>query len=146
MIIFPAIDIRGGKCVRLIQGDYSKETVYGDSPVDMARIWEKKGATYIHIVDLDGAKSGHSQNKDVIREIVTEVNVPVQVGGGIRSMEVIRQYLSYGVSRVILGTSAIDDLSFVTEAVKTFTSQVAISLDARNGLLSTEGWTETSTT
>jgi len=146
MIIFPAIDIRGGKCVRLIQGDYSKETVYGDSPIDMARIWEKKGATYIHVVDLDGAKSGHSQNKDVIREIVTEVNVPVQVGGGIRSMEVIRQYLSYGVSRVILGTSAIDDLSFVTEAVKTFTSQVAISLDARNGLLATEGWTETSTT
>lgn len=146
MIIFPAIDIRGGKCVRLIQGDYSKETIYGDSAVEMARLWENKGAMYIHIVDLDGAKSGRSQNAHVIQQIAAEVNVPIQVGGGIRSMEVIRQYLSYGVTRVILGTSAIDNLSFVTKAAKAFPSKIAVSLDARNGLLATEGWTETSST
>ncbi len=145
MIIFPAIDIRGGKCVRLEQGDYHKETVYGNSPVQMAKRWQEKGAKYIHIVDLDGAKSGVSQNAQAIKAIAEVLNVPIQVGGGIRSLEVIEQYISFGVARVIIGTAAIDDPNFLREATKKYTKQIAVSLDARNGRLATDGWTDTST-
>lgn len=145
MIIFPAIDIRGGKCVRLQQGDYNKETVYGDSPVEMAKQWQDKGAEYIHIVDLDGAKSGVSQNAQAIKDIAGELNVPIQVGGGIRSLEVIEQYISFGVARIIIGTAAISNQRFLREAMKKYPTQIAVSLDARNGLLATDGWTDTST-
>src|SRR5690625_2678757 len=144
MIIFPAIDILDGNCVRLIQGDYNQESIYGDSPVAMAQKWEQLGAQYIHIVDLNGAKSGESINKDIIHDIAQTVNVPVQVGGGIRTLETIKGYVDSGVSRVIIGTAAITDKEFLREAVKTYGDKVAVSVDARNGYVATDGWTDTS--
>ncbi|HLR60971.1 MAG TPA: 1-(5-phosphoribosyl)-5-[(5-phosphoribosylamino)methylideneamino]imidazole-4-carboxamide isomerase [Lentibacillus sp.] len=144
MILFPAIDIRNGKCVRLIQGDYNKEKIYNDSPADAAQKWEKNQAEFLHIVDLDGAKDGVSANIETIRKIVDATNIPVQVGGGIRSMDIIRKYLSAGVDRVIIGTAAINDKSFLEEAISTFGNKIAVSIDARNGRVATDGWTETS--
>ncbi|WP_010529314.1 1-(5-phosphoribosyl)-5-[(5-phosphoribosylamino)methylideneamino]imidazole-4-carboxamide isomerase [Lentibacillus jeotgali] len=144
MILFPAIDIRNGKCVRLIQGDYNKEKIYNDSPVDQARQWERNQAEYLHIVDLDGAKDGASANIETIRKIAEATTIPVQVGGGIRSMNTIRQYLSAGVDRVIVGTAAIHDKAFLKEALSTYGDQIAVSIDARNGRVATDGWTETS--
>lgn len=144
MIIFPAIDILKGKCVRLIQGDYNREKVYSDSPVDMAKQWETKGAEFIHIVDLDGAKSGKSINEEIIIEIAKSVNVPIQVGGGIRSMETVKTYLDNGVKRVIIGTAAIEDEAFLKEAVDTYGERIVVSLDAKNGYIATDGWTDTS--
>lgn len=144
-LIYPAIDIRGGKCVRLIQGDYNQETVYGDSPVDMAKQWEEQGAAWVHLVDLDGAKAGAPVNDQVILEIAQSLKVPVQVGGGIRNMEQVARYLDGGVSRIILGTSAIQDRPFVEEALKQYGgSRIAIGIDARNGFVATHGWLETS--
>lgn len=144
-IIYPAIDIRGGKCVRLLQGDYNQETVYGDSPVEMAKQWEEQGASWIHLVDLDGAKQGAPANHEIILEIARTVNVPVQVGGGIRNMEHVQMYLDGGVARVILGTSAIQDRPFVEEALSQYGgAKVAIGIDARNGYVATHGWLETS--
>jgi len=144
MIIFPAIDILDGQCVRLIQGDYNREKVYSNSPVDMAKQWEAKGAEYIHIVDLNGAKSGESVNKDIIIEIAGTVSIPIQVGGGIRTIDTIKNYLENGVSRVIIGTAAINDQAFLKEAVETFGEKIAVSLDARGGYVATDGWTDTS--
>jgi phosphoribosylformimino-5-aminoimidazole carboxamide ribotide isomerase len=144
MILFPAIDIRGGKCVRLTQGDYNKEKIYGDSPTAMAAQWQEKGAEYIHTVDLDGAKTGDSLNIDAIKEIAANTNIPVQVGGGIRSLDIIEDYLSAGVSRVIIGTAAINNKGFLKEAVEKYGSKIAVSIDARNGYVATDGWTETS--
>ncbi|MCG7344552.1 1-(5-phosphoribosyl)-5-[(5-phosphoribosylamino)methylideneamino]imidazole-4-carboxamide isomerase [Sporosarcina sp. ACRSL] len=144
MILFPAIDIRGGKCVRLIQGDYDQETVYNDSPSDVAVEWERQGAEYIHVVDLDGAKTGDSLNKEAIAEIAKAVNVPVQVGGGIRSMETIDSHIANGVSRVIIGTAAVQDPDFLKDAVAKYGEKIAVSIDARNGFVATDGWTETS--
>lgn len=144
MIIFPAIDILDGQCVRLIQGDYNREKVYSNSPVDMAKQWEKKGAEYIHIVDLNGAKTGVSINKEIIKEIANTVSIPVQVGGGIRSVDTIKYYLENGVSRVIVGTAAINNQQFLQEAVETFGEKIAVSIDARNGYVATDGWTDTS--
>ncbi|MGJ9459484.1 1-(5-phosphoribosyl)-5-[(5-phosphoribosylamino)methylideneamino]imidazole-4-carboxamide isomerase [Oceanobacillus sp. CF4.6] len=145
MILFPAIDIRGGKCVRLTQGDYNKEKIYGDSPTAMASQWQQKGAEYIHTVDLDGAKTGDSLNLDAIKEIAANTNIPVQVGGGIRSLDIIEDYLSAGVSRVIIGTAAINNKQFLKESVEKYGSKIAVSIDARNGFVATDGWTETST-
>lgn len=144
MIIFPAIDILDGQCVRLIQGDYNREKVYSNSPVDMAKQWEKKDAEYIHIVDLNGAKTGVSINKEIIKEIANTVSIPVQVGGGIRSVDTIKYYLENGVSRVIVGTAAINNQQFLQEAVETFGEKIAVSIDARNGYVATDGWTDTS--
>ncbi|HLR64762.1 MAG TPA: 1-(5-phosphoribosyl)-5-[(5-phosphoribosylamino)methylideneamino]imidazole-4-carboxamide isomerase [Pseudogracilibacillus sp.] len=144
MIIFPAIDILDGNCVRLIQGDYNQERIYGDSPVDMAKKWESLGAEYIHIVDLNGAKSGDSVNKAVISDIAQNVSVPVQVGGGIRSLEVIEAYINSGVSRVIIGTAAITDKAFLQKSVETYGDKIAVSVDARDGYVATDGWTDTS--
>src|SRR5699024_8943071 len=144
MIIFPAIDILKGKCVRLIQGDYNQEKVYGDSPVAMAKKWEEKGAEYIHIVDLDGAKSGDSINKSVIKEIAENVNIPIQVGGGIRSFDIISFYLNSGVSRVIIGTEAIQDPEFLKDVVNQYSDKITLSIDARNGFIATDGWKDTS--
>lgn len=144
MIIFPAIDILDGQCVRLIQGDYNREKVYSNSPVDMAKQWEKKDAEYIHIVDLNGAKTGVSINKEIIKEIANTVSIPVQVGGGIRSVDTIKYYLENGVSRVIIGTAAINNQQFLQEAIETFGEKIAVSIDARNGYVATDGWTDTS--
>lgn len=144
MIIFPAIDILNGKCVRLIQGDYQQETVYSDSPVNMALGWESKGAEYLHLVDLDGAKTGQSINKQVIKEIAQSVSIPVQVGGGIRSIETVKEHIENGVSRVIIGTAAISDPDFLQEAVDTYEDKIAVSIDAKNGYVATDGWTRTS--
>lgn len=144
MILFPAIDIRGGKCVRLIQGDYSQEIIYNDSPTAMAKEWEEQGAAYIHVVDLDGAKTGDSLNKEAIQAIAGSVSIPVQVGGGIRSMEIIEAHIAAGVSRVIIGTAAIQDQQFLRDAVAKYGDKIAVSIDARNGFVATDGWTKTS--
>lgn len=144
MILFPAIDIRNGKCVRLIQGDYDKEIIYGDSPTEMALEWERQGAEYLHLIDLDGAKSGNSSNRLAIQAVARGVSIPVQVGGGIRSMEIIDDHIENGVSRVIIGTAAISDKTFLEEAVTKYGDKIAVSIDARNGFVATDGWTETS--
>lgn len=144
MILFPAIDIRGGKCVRLIQGDYGQEVIYHDSPVDMAQEWQEQGAEYIHVVDLDGAKTGDSLNRQAIEAIAKAVGVPVQVGGGIRNMEIVDSHIANGVTRVIIGTAAIQDPEFLKEAVAKYGERIAVSIDARNGMVATDGWTETS--
>lgn len=146
MIIFPAIDIRGGNAVRLTQGDYDQEKVYHTDPVAVAKEWEAQGAEYIHIVDLDGAKSGESANGEAIRRIAQNVNIPIQVGGGVRSMEDVTRHIQNGVRRVIIGTAAIENPSFVQEAVKQYGDQIAVSIDARNGYVATDGWTSTSDT
>jgi phosphoribosylformimino-5-aminoimidazole carboxamide ribotide isomerase len=144
MILFPAIDIKNGKCVRLTQGDYNQETIYSSSPADMAAKWEKKGAEYLHVVDLDGAKTGTAANQDIISRITGDVSIPVQIGGGIRSMETVEKYIEAGVSRVIIGTAAINDRDFLMKAVSTCGDKIAVSIDARNGYVATNGWTETS--
>ena len=144
MILFPAIDIRGGKCVRLLQGDYGQEIIYHDSPSEMAKEWEKQGATYIHVVDLDGARSGNSLNRTAIGEIVRGVTIPVQVGGGVRDMESVEVHINSGVSRVIIGTAAIENPQFVDKAIANYGEKIAVSIDARNGFVATNGWTETS--
>ncbi|MED5019247.1 1-(5-phosphoribosyl)-5-[(5-phosphoribosylamino)methylideneamino]imidazole-4-carboxamide isomerase [Paenibacillus chibensis] len=143
-ILYPAIDIRGGKCVRLIQGDYSQETVYNDSPLEAAKAWEAQGGSYIHLVDLDGAKAGHPVNDEVIGAIASGVNVPVQVGGGLRTVGDVKRLLSLGVSRVIIGTAAIEDRAFTEEVLGTYGDKIAIGIDARNGYVATRGWLETS--
>jgi len=144
MILFPAIDIRDGKCVRLIQGDYDQEIIYNDSPTAMAKEWEKQGADYIHVVDLDGAKTGNSLNREAIQAIAKSVSIPVQVGGGIRTMEIIDAHIASGVSRVIIGTAAIQDKPFLKKAVEKYGDKIAVSIDARKGFVATDGWTETS--
>lgn len=144
-IIYPAIDMRGGKCVRLIQGDYAKETVYGDSPFEMAKVFAEQGAKWIHMVDLDGAKAGKRVNDGYVLEAAQKLNVNVQIGGGIRTEEDVEYYLSNGVSRVILGSSAISNPDFVKKMLAKYGSQIAIGLDAKDGFVSTEGWIETST-
>jgi phosphoribosylformimino-5-aminoimidazole carboxamide ribotide isomerase len=144
MILFPAIDIRDGKCVRLIQGDYDQEIIYNDSPTAMAMEWEKQGADYIHVVDLDGAKTGNSLNREAIQAIAKNVSIPVQVGGGIRTMEIIDAHIASGVSRVIIGTAAIQDKPFLKQAVEKYGDKIAVSIDARKGFVATDGWTETS--
>ncbi|HEX6593010.1 MAG TPA: 1-(5-phosphoribosyl)-5-[(5-phosphoribosylamino)methylideneamino]imidazole-4-carboxamide isomerase [Bacillota bacterium] len=144
MILFPAIDLLNGKCVRLIQGDYDQETVYSDSPVNMAKTWKKKGANYLHIVDLDAARTNEAVNQSIIQSIAKEVKIPIQVGGGIRSMERIESYISAGVKRVIIGTAAIKDPAFLKEAVDQYGEKIAVSIDARNGYVATEGWEKTS--
>lgn len=144
MILFPAIDIRDGNCVRLIQGDYDQETIYGDSPTKMALEWERQGAEYLHLVDLDGAKTGASLNAEAIRDVAQAVSIPVQVGGGIRSMAMIDGHIESGVRRVIIGTAAIQNPDFLKAAVDKYGDQVAVSIDARGGYVATDGWTETS--
>jgi phosphoribosylformimino-5-aminoimidazole carboxamide ribotide isomerase len=143
-IIYPAIDIRGGKCVRLVQGDYNRETVYNDDPVSVARDWEAQGGQWIHLVDLDGAKAGHPVNHELIGRIAQAVKVPVQVGGGLRKEEDVELLLGLGVSRVILGTAAIEDRAFVSRVLAKHGAKVAIGIDARDGYVATRGWLETS--
>lgn len=143
-VIYPAIDLRGGKCVRLVQGDYERETVYGDNPVEVAKSWEAQGGKYIHLVDLDGAKAGCPVNHELIGEIARAVSVPVQIGGGLRTLEDVEKLLNLGVSRVIIGTAAIEDRDFTKKVLDRYGDQVAIGIDARDGFVATRGWLETS--
>ncbi len=144
MQIYPAIDIKGGKCVRLVQGNFNDVTVFNDDPCDQALQWVSKGASYIHIVDLDGARLGSSYNNDVIASIVSKVCIPIQVGGGIRTMDDIETKLNIGVSRVILGTAAINNPTFVKDAVRTYGDKIAIGIDAKEGKVAISGWEEIS--
>jgi phosphoribosylformimino-5-aminoimidazole carboxamide ribotide isomerase len=143
--IYPAIDMRGGKCVRLLQGDYNKETVYGDSPFEMAKLFAEQGAEWIHMVDLDGAKEGKRINDRFVLEVAKNLNVKVQIGGGIRTEEDVAYYLENGVDRVILGSAAISNPPFVKEMLAKYGSQIAIGIDAKDGFVATEGWLNTST-
>lgn len=143
--IYPAIDMRGGKCVRLLQGDYDKETVYGDSPVDMAAQFAGEGAKWIHMVDLDGAKAAKRVNNEFVLEVKKKLGVNVQIGGGIRSEEDVAYYLENGIDRVILGSAAISNPEFVKKMLRQYGEKIAIGIDARDGYVATEGWLETST-
>ncbi|MDP2328981.1 MAG: 1-(5-phosphoribosyl)-5-[(5-phosphoribosylamino)methylideneamino]imidazole-4-carboxamide isomerase [Dehalococcoidia bacterium] len=142
MEIIPAVDIRDGKCVRLAQGDYARETVFGDDPIAMARRWAAQGATRIHVVDLDGARSGVASNAPIVQAIARGVSVPVQTGGGMRSMEALRSMLDAGLDRVVLGTAAVKDPAFLAEAIAYAGDRLIVSVDAREGRVALEGWTE----
>jgi phosphoribosylformimino-5-aminoimidazole carboxamide ribotide isomerase len=142
--IIPAIDIRGGKCVRLLQGDYARETVYGDDPLEMAKKWAGEGATRIHIVDLDGARDGVSANIEVISKIASALEIPVQVGGGIRTFDALDALLDAGVQRGILGTQAAKNPQWAEEAFAIYADAVILGIDARDGKVAVEGWQETS--
>ena len=146
MILFPAIDIQNGKCVRLVQGDFNQETIYHDSSLEIGKRWMAQGASWLHVVDLDGAKTGQSVNRDSIIELASALQLPVQAGGGIRSLETIEDYLTNGVERVILGTSAINNPDLLKQATSRFGKQVAVSIDAKNGIPAIAGWTEDSAT
>ncbi len=146
MIIFPAIDIKDGLCVRLMQGDPERVTVYGRDPVAVARRWEEEGAQWLHVVDLDGAFSQTPKNRDVILSIANAVSIPVQVGGGIRQPKVIENYLSSGLERVILGTAALREPQLLEAVCKSFPGRVALGVDARGGQVAVEGWKETTGT
>jgi phosphoribosylformimino-5-aminoimidazole carboxamide ribotide isomerase len=142
MLIIPAIDIRGGKCVRLFQGDYGKETVYGEDPTAMAEQWIAQGARFLHLVDLDGAREGVPRNKATVQAILKKASVPVQVGGGIRDLAAVENYLSSGVHRVILGTAAYADPHFLKEACTRWPRRVAVDIAAKGGRASIAGWTK----
>ncbi|MCH7616964.1 MAG: 1-(5-phosphoribosyl)-5-[(5-phosphoribosylamino)methylideneamino]imidazole-4-carboxamide isomerase [Chloroflexi bacterium] len=144
MEIIPAVDIRGGRCVRLDQGDYERETVFADDPVAVAQRWEKAGARRLHVVDLDGARDGKPQNEDVIRRVIEAVSVAVQVGGGVRDISVIDRYVKAGADRVAMGTAAVKDQTTLVNAVSLFRERIIVGVDARDGMAATEGWRETS--
>jgi len=141
--IYPAIDIRGGKCVRLFQGDYGQETVYADSPLDAALQWKERGAQWLHLVDLDGAKEGWPVHLELIRDIARKAGLPVQVGGGIRTEADVAAYLEHGIARVILGTAVIEDKALTERVLGRYGKQIAIGLDCRNGYVATRGWLTT---
>ena len=143
MILYPAIDIADGRAVRLVQGDFDAETVYADSPLEAARAWVQAGARYLHVVDLDGARTGVPQNLHHVAAIAGELGVPVQVGGGLRSVEAVRDAFGAGVARVILGTAAFTDVDFLDEVVAEFGDRTVVSIDTRGGFVSTAGWTHT---
>ena len=142
MEIIPAIDIRGGKCVRLTEGDYAQETVFDDDPVRVAVRWASLGARRIHIVDLDGARDGRQTNARIVRDIVQTVDCAVQTGGGIRDLETLRATLDGGVNRAVLGTAAVKDPQMLREAVAAARERLIVSVDARDGLVRLQGWTE----
>lgn len=142
--IYPAIDMRGGNCVRLLQGDYDKETIYGDSPFDMARRFAAEGAEWIHMVDLDGAKDGKRVNDRFVIEAAKKLMVKIQIGGGIRSEEDIVHYLENGVSRVIIGSIAVSNPDFAIGMIKKYGGKIALGIDAKDGYVATHGWLDTS--
>ncbi len=144
MIIFPAIDIKDGKVVRLFQGRFDEVTEYSGDPVVVAKNWQQKGAQWLHVVDLDGAKTGKMQNIDVIIAIAKKVSIPVQVGGGIRIREDIQRLIDGGVERVILGTRVISDRNFLVEMLALWKKKIAVSLDCADGFVAQRGWTESS--
>ena len=144
MNIFPAIDLINGQVVRLLKGDYDKVTVYGNDPLSVSKDFEDSGAEYLHIVDLDAAKDGTVHNYNIVKSICQNTNLKVEIGGGIRSEEVIKQYLDAGVMRVILGTIAIKDPDFTKEMIKKYGERIAIGVDISNGMVAIHGWTEVS--
>lgn len=144
--ILPAIDLRDGKCVRLRQGDYNQETVFGDDPAAMAERWADQGATRLHLVDLDGAKAGKPENLAAVRGILAAVDIPTQLGGGVRSEETVTQLLDAGVGRVIIGTKALREPDWFADLASKHPQKLVLGLDARDGKVATEGWLETSQT
>lgn len=144
MIIYPAVDIKDGKCVRLRQGRYSDMTVFGDDPLEMALRWQRAGAHFLHVVDLDGARGQGKNNRELIGRIIRTLDIPVQTGGGIRTMEDIDEVLSLGAARVILGTAAVSEPGLVGQAVSRYGSRIAVGIDAKNGMVAIEGWEKTS--
>jgi len=142
--IYPAIDLRGGQCVRLRQGDYKQETVFGADPAAVARRWVKEGATHLHLVDLDGAKQGRPINEASVRAIVAGSNVPCQLGGGLRTREHIAQALSWGVDRIIIGTKALHSPDWLAEMCAAFPGKIVLGIDAKGGRVATQGWLDVS--
>jgi phosphoribosylformimino-5-aminoimidazole carboxamide ribotide isomerase len=144
VILYPAIDIRGGQAVRLLQGDYERETTYDADPVDAATRWAGEGAEFLHVVDLDGAKAGEPRNLDTVRRIAAAVECPIQVGGGLRDSEFVAKVLEAGAERVVIGTAALRDPQFLDACVADHGDRVVVSVDTRGGKVSLSGWTETS--
>jgi phosphoribosylformimino-5-aminoimidazole carboxamide ribotide isomerase len=145
MEVIPSIDLRGGRCVRLYQGDYDKETVYSDDPLEVALRWQEMGAPRIHIVDLDGAASGIQANMEVLKRLAYSMDVPLQMGGGIRDMSSAESILDMGVQRIVLGTSAVENPSLVEQACRRFGAEaVIVGVDARDGVVAIRGWRESS--
>ncbi len=144
MQILPAIDLRGGKCVRLRQGEYGAETVFSDDPVAMAKHWASQGASMLHLVDLDGAKEGRPVNTDVIRAIAQEISIPCQLGGGLRTSAGVAAAFDLGVSRAIIGTQAVKDPAWFAELSREYPNKLVLGLDAKSGQVATEGWLDTS--
>ena len=144
MIIFPAIDLKDGKCVRLFKGDMNQATIFNDSPKVQAAEFENAGFKFLHIVDLDGAIQGRAVNEEAVKEIIKTIKIPTQLGGGIRSIAAIEKWLNIGVSRVILGTVAAKNPQLVIDACNKFPGKIVVGIDARNGKVATEGWVETS--
>ena len=144
VLVIPAIDIRGGRCVRLRQGDYAQETVFGDDPVQVARRWVEQGATWLHIVDLDGAKTGKPVNGDSIHRIVEECGVSCQLGGGLRSEDDIGKVLAWGVARVVIGTRAVTSPDWFQAVCQRWPGRIVLGIDAKNGIAAVDGWVEAS--
>ena len=144
MIFFPAIDIYQGKCVRLEKGDFEKKTIFNEDPVDQAKFFEDMGCNWIHVVDLDGAKNGSSSNFNIVEEISLKTNLKIQFGGGVRSIAKIKSILDAGIERVVIGTKAINDISFLDVVCRDFPNKIVIGIDARKGKVSIEGWTKDS--
>ncbi len=142
MILYPAIDIRDGHAVRLLQGDYERETVYDADPVDAARRWADEGAEFLHVVDLDGAKAGEPRNLEAVRRIAAAVECPIQVGGGLRDAAAVEAVLDAGAERVVIGTAALRDPEFLAEALEQHGERVVVSVDAKEGRVALQGWTE----
>lgn len=145
MNIFPAIDLYGGKAVRLLKGDYNQMTIYSDDPPAVAKAFESNGAKFIHLVDLEGARDGNTPNLSVVEKIVKSTNLFSEIGGGIRDMETVEKYLSVGVNRVILGTAAVNDRAFLEKAIAKHGDKIAVGVDIRDGFVAIKGWTELST-
>jgi phosphoribosylformimino-5-aminoimidazole carboxamide ribotide isomerase len=145
MIIFPAVDIRNGKCVRLIQGRVDQETVFGDDPAAMGLKWQEAGADWLHVVDLDGAFESTPRNLTSIRRLRQALTIPIQLGGGLRTLDTIAAYVDLGIDRLILGTVVLKDPELVARACQTYPGRIAVGLDAKDGLVAVEGWTEVST-
>jgi phosphoribosylformimino-5-aminoimidazole carboxamide ribotide isomerase len=143
MILYPAVDILDGQAVRLVKGDFDRKTVYRDSPLEAARSWVEEGARFLHVVDLDGARTGTPQNLEHVEAITSEVSVPVQLGGGLRTLPAVRDALRAGVERVILGTAAYTDVDFLDDVLGAFRERVIVSVDTRHGNVSTSGWQTT---
>ncbi len=143
MILYPAIDLKEGRCVRLAQGDMSRVTVFNNDPGEQARIFEANGFEYLHIVDLDGAFAGHALNSEAVEMILSSIQIPAQLGGGIRDMNAVAYWLDRGVTRVILGTAAVKNPGFVREAARHYPGRVAVGIDAREGMVAVEGWAKT---
>lgn len=146
MIIFPAIDIKDGRCVRLTQGRFDQVSIYNDNPAEVARLWESMGAQYIHLVDLDGAKDGSPASRDMVKSVIDAVDIPVQVGGGIRNLERADQLIELGAQRIILGTAAVNDRELTRTIAERYPGRTAVSVDAVNGMAAVNGWAKVSDT